>query len=314
MSLKYGRKPAYSPQERPRLMLGPALQLEALPPVPAVVDELTRVADWPMYLNDRIGDCTIAAVGHMIEATTTYGRGTTVKITDDDVVTAYSAVSGYDPKTGANDNGAVMQDVLDYWRKVGIGGHRILAFAELDVRDLSQVAAALYLFGHVYTGLLVPKSAEDQFDTGRKWTVVTDDGGIQGGHAVDLGYRDTTALAVVTWGSTQLLDPGFWAKYMEEAWVVIDQDWIDATGGSPPGLDTAQLNAAFTAITHGQPGPFPVQPTPTPPPAPPGPGPVADTADRQLVADLTHWLGEHHIGDNAHAQAAVKRWKVRKGL
>jgi hypothetical protein len=313
MPLKYGRKPAYSPQERPRLMLGPALHLTMLPPIPAVVDELTRVSDWPMYLNDRLGDCTISAVGHMIEATTTYGHGTTVKITDGDVLAAYSAVSGYDPKTGANDNGAVMQDVLDYWRKTGIGGHRILAFAELDVRDLSQVAAALYLFGHVYTGLLVPGSAEDQFGAGRPWAVVADDGGIRGGHAVDLGYRDTTALAVVTWGSTQLVEYGFWAKYMEEAWVVIDQDWIDATGGSPPGLDTAQLNAAFTTITHGQPGPFPVQPTPTPP-APPGPGPVADDADRQLLAELRHWLGEHHIGDNAHAQAAVKGWQRRKGL
>lgn len=310
MALKYGRLPAYSPQERPRLTLGPALQLDALTP-PAVVDELSRVSDWPMYLNDRIGDCTIAAAGHMIEATTTYGHGTTVKITDADVLTAYSAVSGYDPKTGANDNGAVMQDVLDYWRKVGIGGHRILAFAELAVRDLSQVAAALYLFGHVYTGLRVPGSAEDQFNAGQRWDVVPDDGGIRGRHAVDLGYRGPAELGLVTWGRAQLLTLAFWAKYMDEAWVVIDQDWIDATGGSPPGLDTAQLNAEFTAITHGQPGPFPVQPTPTPPPAPPGP--VVD-ADRQLLADLKHWLGEHHIGDNAHAQAAVKRWRGRKGL
>ena len=47
---------------------------------------------------------------------------------------------------------------------------------------------------------------------------------------------------------------------------------------------------------------------PTPQPTPP-----AD-ADHQLLADLAHWLGERHVGDNAHAKTAVLRWKQRKEL
>ena len=34
------------------------------------LDLTKRVPDWPMYANDRLGDCTCAAAGHMIEAWT----------------------------------------------------------------------------------------------------------------------------------------------------------------------------------------------------------------------------------------------------
>jgi hypothetical protein len=299
--MKYGRKPAHDPATHPRLRLGPALRWDTMPVIPATIDELSAVPDWPMYLNDQIGDCTIAAAGHMLEAWARYGHGQAVKVTDADVLKAYEAVSGYVPGNPSTDQGAVMQDVLDYWRKTGIGGHRILAFAEVDVHNPSQVAAALYLFGHVYVGLSVPASAEDQFNAGQPWDVVSDDGGILGGHAVDLGARP---LEVVTWGSRQAMTEAFWDRYVEEAWVVADQDWITATGGSPPGLDVAALNAQYTALT-GKPGPFP--PTPTPVPGDP---------DHAFAAVLRAdgWLTHHHVGHNAAVAHAASHWLAQKGL
>jgi len=45
-----------------------------LPPPPPDLDLAAAVMEWPMYANDRIGDCTTAAAAHMIEAWT-YGRG-----------------------------------------------------------------------------------------------------------------------------------------------------------------------------------------------------------------------------------------------
>ena len=41
-----------------------------LPEPPPAFDLTARVPDWPMYGNDRRGDCTTAAAGHMIEAWT----------------------------------------------------------------------------------------------------------------------------------------------------------------------------------------------------------------------------------------------------
>jgi len=268
--MRLGRRAPYPEHERPRLKLAAFLRTGALPPTPPVVDYVSKVGEWPMYANDEIGDCTTAAAGHMIEAWTAYGQGRTVQVTEADVIAAYSAVSGYDPRDPSTDQGAVMQDVLDYWRRTGIGGHRILAFAELDVTDLEQVRAALYLFGHVYVGVDFPQSAMDQFDAGRPWDVVRRSP-ILGGHAVDLGYAaDGRNYACVTWGAVQELTPRWWSAYVEEAWVVASPEWVSATGGTPPGLDVAALGAAFEALT-GEPSPFPApvpDPTPTPQPTP----------------------------------------------
>ena len=41
--------------------------------------------------------------------------------------------------TGLNDNGAVILDVLNYWRKTGIGGHPISAYADLKELDAGNV-------------------------------------------------------------------------------------------------------------------------------------------------------------------------------
>lgn len=266
------------------MLLAPALQQVQ---IPDVIDELSEVADWPVYLNDQIGDCTVAAAGHMIEAWTRYGRGTTVEITDIDVVLAYRAVSGYDPARPETDRGAVMQDVLDYWRRVGIGGHKILAFAQVNHHDPAEVATALYLFGHVYVGLKVPRSAEDQFRAGQPWDVVPDDGGIVGGHAVDLGARP---YRVVTWGRLQEVTGAFWDRYVEEAWVVADEDWINVNGSCPAGLDTTELNRQFTALTE-QPGPF-----------------ATGDPDAALAAVAAPWVAEHHIGDNRRMATALLAW------
>lgn len=254
MAGKLGRLAPHSPETHPRLMFANYLQAGSYPPAPPVVDYVSKVPDWPMYLNDRYGDCTCAAAGHMIEAWTEYGAGATVKITDDEVLTAYEAVSGFDPKTGANDNGAVMQDVLDYWRKTGIGGHKILAFAQIDVKNAAELDAAMNLFGHLYLGINFPETAMKQFDKGQPWDVVSG-AKVEGGHAIDWGYvAQHQNHKIITWGKAQEMTAAFFDAYVEEAWVVLNQEWIK-DNKAPAGFDIDALNADFTAMT-GQPGPF----------------------------------------------------------
>jgi hypothetical protein len=307
---KLGRTAPHPAETHPRLRLGDFLA--SYPPAPAVVDYIGKVADWPMFKNDELGDCTCAGIAHMLEAWTTYGSGKTVEVTDADVVKLYEAVGGYVPGDPSTDQGANMQDVLTFMRKTGMAGHKILAFASVDVGNTAELEAAMALFGHVYVGVNLPAIAQDQFSNGQPWDVVADDGGIEGGHAITWGYAAKGAdHKVITWGAVQQATPAWFARYVEEAWVVVSQDFVDAAGDNPEGLDTAAMGAAFTAMT-GEPSPFRPSPQPVPGPSP-RPVPPADP-DAALVAALTPWLATRHEGANAKAAAAVRTWMAAKNL
>lgn len=254
---KLGRLP--NDPSKPRLKLATLLTGEA-PSVPENVDWLSAVEYWPMYLNDRIGDCTCATAGHIIQSITRYGEGVTEVITDSDVLTAYEAVSGYNPYTGENDNGAVVQEVLNYWRKTGIGGHKILAFAEVDYRNEEELRQAVHLFGNLYLGVAFPESGFDQFYNGQPWDVVPGSP-IVGGHAINTAWYDVSDAMwkIVSWGKVVEMTEEFWDAYVDEAWVVISEEWLDANGRNPEGIDMTVLAEEFTRIT-GEPSPFVPQP------------------------------------------------------
>jgi hypothetical protein len=255
------------------------------------VDWASQVSDWPMYLNDKIGDCTCAAVGHVIEAVTQYGEGKTEEVPDDLVLKTYEAVSGYDPKTGANDRGAVMQDVLSYWRKTGVGSHRIVAFAEVDHQRPSELNAALDLFGHLYIGINFPASAMDQFNRNQPWDVVPG-AQIEGGHAIHGGKydADTKTWHVTTWGRLQPMTQAFWDQYVEESWVALTPEWY-SSGRSPEGFDKYALGEDFAKLT-GEANPFPKpNPGPSPDPTPTeDPDAAFIQASKDYLQTLQKWL------------------------
>src|SRR5579872_3975769 len=125
-----------------------------LPPPPATLDLASAVPDWPMYGNDRIGDCTIAAAAHMIEAWTAAGRGEAVEVSESSVLAAFDRVKVVDPATG--EEGAVELDVLRDWHAHGVDRHRIAAYARVSTHDHALVRAAAWLFGGLYIGLALP--------------------------------------------------------------------------------------------------------------------------------------------------------------
>lgn len=248
--MKYGRLPRDT--DRPALTLENYLTGAGLPPAPLIVDRASKVSSWPMYMNgpdpanppaspDGIGDCTCAAAGHMVQAWTAFA-GTEHTIGDPGVLKAYEAVSGYDPVTGANDNGAQMQDVLAYWKKTGIGGHKVAGYAAMgDPTDLNLMRQVLNTFGTVYIGINCPASAQTQFGQIWEWEPNSP---IEGGHAIPLQQVVTDQDGiwhVVTWGALQKATIAFMEHYVEEAWAPVSQDWIDANGTTIEGLDLTQL-------------------------------------------------------------------------
>jgi hypothetical protein len=247
--MKLGKRP---PRHDPRtLQLANYLKLEALPAIPAAVDWSKKVATWPMMANDKIGDCTCAAAGHFIEEWTTIAGHVFIP-PDSAIVGAYAAITGYDPETGKNDNGAQEIDVLNYWRQTGIASHQIAAFAALEPGNHEHVNASTYLFGGCYIGLALPVSAQKQ----TVWSVPP--GGPQGpgapgswgGHAVPVVAFDRIGLTVVTWGALKRMTWGFWNTYCDEAYAALSEDWLDPKKVAPNGFDLNALKQDLDAVSR----------------------------------------------------------------
>jgi len=218
-----------------------------LPSPPATFSETAGVRDWPMYDNDRIGDCTIAAAGHMIEAWTAAAAGQAVEVSDADVLAAFDRVKQVDPQTG--EAGAVVLDVLNMWRKTGIGGHKIGAFARVSLTDGSLVRSGAWLFGGLYLGLELPVTAQQQETW--DWTgSLTGPAapGSWGGHAVDIVGYDGTGLTFVTWGALKRMTWSFLDRYCDEAYCLLSSDFLD-NGEAPNGFDLDALKADLTLVT-----------------------------------------------------------------
>lgn len=300
---QFGRQPNDPTKLRLRLN---SSQFGAITPPPAA-DWVSGVKAWPMSLNDSLGDCVAAGAGHFAQAIDYYGRQQNSPVADTDVLKMYETISGYIPGQPATDVGATLQDGLDYWRKTGIGGNNIAAFAQIDHTNVPLVQNCINLFGGVYTGMNFPASAMDQFNSGGTWSVVARSA-IEGGHCVPIHAYDTGSFTCVTWGATQRMDIKFFQRYFDEVWVPIDLDWLSSSGFSPGSVDTNTLNADFMALT-GSPGPFPqTDPSPVPAPA------AGDPNDLALAATCREWSNARHTGQNRVVARALTHWLAAKGL
>lgn len=256
-----------------------------------------------MLGNDRYGDCVEAANGHVVEQQTYFGQGTEVEVTTQQVLDSYSRITGFNPNDPNTDQGTMIQDGLNDLRKTGLNGHGIAAFAQLDVKNLNDVKLAVAEFGAVDIGFSFPASAMQQFNNRQPWTVVNGSP-IEGGHCVLVVGYDANYLYVYTWGAVQKMDYAFWAKYVSEAWAIIDADWINAaTGLDVEGVDKHAFGAQFAALT-GQPNPFPGN-DPTPPPE-------IDQADKNLAVALHKYVKSRNAV--SYVRNAATAWFADKHL
>lgn len=223
-----------------------------LPAPPPQTDWAARVKTWPLYSNDRIGCCVVASCAHLVQSWTRYAAGTEHVIDEHDVIGTYAAVSGYDPATGANDNGATAIDVLNVWRQTGIGGRKIVAFMRLDPHDDAEIRTAIHLFGGIVVGALMPTDADRQFKNNLLWTPTHGDGsrpGTWGGHAMHVGGYTPRRVTFTTWGQKQCATWNWWHTYIAEAYAAVSTDWLTSSGRTPLGFDTDAMLADLQRIT-----------------------------------------------------------------
>lgn len=244
--LKLGKSTA---RHDPRTLLMASYVSTGLPTPPANFDLTSKVSKWGMMENDQIGDCTCAAAGHLLMEWTANASKKIFTPTDKQVVAAYSAITGYNPQSGANDNGAIEIDVLNFWRQSGIAGHKIGAYVALEPSNHNHIMDSVYIFEGCYIGLQLPNSAKPQVQNHQPWSVPpggpTGDGkpGSWGGHAVPVVAYDARGVTVVTWGALQRMTWSFWETYCDEAYAILSNDYLNKKKQAPQGFNVAQLQA-----------------------------------------------------------------------
>jgi len=208
--------------------------LPELPKPLAAMDHYSKLpANIGMMGNDKYGDCTIAAAAHAVQEWTLYAGKPMQTIPDSAILSAYKTLS-------PRDQGCAMLDVLNYWRKTGVGGEKIEAFIETATGDLTQAKLAIELFGSHYIGMSLPRH-----NTEGPWTA---------GHprsrpdpylghcVVLLGYDDATKMfKAATWGEVVDMSYGWFRKYVDESYAILDNVMLSNTGKSPEGFDWAAL-------------------------------------------------------------------------
>lgn len=243
---KLGRQPAQYRTNTPRLA---SYMLGAIPAVPSVDYTTALTIPWGMLMNDVMGNCTIAAVGHLsLGFSLTEQDPRLQMMSDQEAQVFYEIIGKYvldDPMT---DNGCLITDVLDYWKSPGIRintiKNQIFGYTYLSPRNIPLMRYALRHFGGLYIGIMLPQSAEDNM----KYWDVGGNTNILGGHCITLqGVDDNNDFYGITWGERVRISPAFLATYCDEMYCVRNDHFKNVDG-----LNTNQLNADL-AFIHKQP-------------------------------------------------------------
>jgi hypothetical protein len=239
MTLKLGKHAPRFDARVPRLEKH--LTRAALPAPPARKDwpAAGKVTAWGVMLNDRLGDCVIAAKGHaVLEWTALTGTHKAVTLPDATILAGYEAVGGYIPGDPSTDNGCDMLTAAQYFQSIGFGGHRISAFATLQAGPAMSVQhwqEAINLFGLVDVGLSVPAAWQSKTKPGDVWDVNQHGNargewapGGWGGHDVPLMGYDSAAKVYefVSWGHVQYITEAALRAYSDEAFTYLSPDWV----------------------------------------------------------------------------------------
>lgn len=238
--VKLGKLP--KKEDKRTFKLAKYLNTNAFPPLPPSVSYADNITNWGMMGNDTIGDCTTAAAGHALMNWTDLNSKLFIP-TENQIVQAYSAITGYVPGDESTDNGAACLDVLNYWKSTGIANHKIGAFAEVNNFNSKEVEYSIYLFGTIYIGIALPVSAQNQQS---QWSVGpnlqgNNAPGSWGGHCVIATGFDKTGFDIITWGERIRMTWNFWYCYVQEAYVILSPDFVAGSNQAPNGFNLKQL-------------------------------------------------------------------------
>lgn len=227
-----------------------------VPKPPESFGHVGLIPNWGMMMNNKIGCCVFSGAGHEHLLWSAEG-GHPAQFTDQNIIQAYSAVTGYDPAQDSpfgnpTDRGANVSEALKWRRTVGMADsvgnpHQIEAYARI-APEADKIAQAAWLFSAVGVGIQFPAFAMTQFKTGLPWDLSTTNTAIQGGHYIPICGFTEDMLICVTWGKLQLMTERFLDRYCDEAYAIFDSEYF-VKGRSPEGFDQEALLSDLGAMT-----------------------------------------------------------------
>lgn len=224
-----------------------ARYMKALGPPPAAVNWAKGISQFGMMLNDQLGCCTIAGIGHAIQVWTA-NVSAEVTIPDSIIQNYYSTWDGYVPGDPSTDNGGIELNVLQDWKAQGFSGHLLTAYADPTVSNLVEVRQAINLFLGLYIGFNVTNQVmENDDDPTIPWDM-TGDTSSAGGHCVYVIGYDAQFVYVISWGQIYKMTWAYWSANVDEAHALLSPDLISSKGLSASGFNTTQLLADLSAI------------------------------------------------------------------
>lgn len=219
--------------------------------LPLACDYDQHVKKWPLLKNDTLGDCGVVAYAHLLQCQSAVADGG-----ERQIALSTAAVEKAYGELSPADDGVIALDALKYFRAHGVGGVHVGAFAAVDFRDCGRLMQAIYQFGGVYAGLLLPEAIAEMDDV---WEAPASDAQLKGkwskgglgGHLVYLGGYDSIAghLRGASWGRPLTLTMAFARAYMDECYVMIGETWTNDLGDTPTGANLRQLRSDAERLT-----------------------------------------------------------------
>lgn len=222
-----------------------------VPVHPGQADHFTQVTSWILGGNNEFGTCGPTGLANLRLLTTTYLTSKPVRASNTTIYDLYrrSGNPRFNPRTGAGDQGVVLQTMLEAAVRGGFGGVKPIAFARVDITDLDEVRAAVAIFGGLLFGADLTESQADQ----QVWDY-TPDSDEWGGHAFMVGSYTSDAaphhadLGEVSWAEVLGMTDEFYNRQVGEAWVVI---WPEHLGSRQfvLGVDQSVLGSYYYQLT-----------------------------------------------------------------
>lgn len=215
------------------------------------VPALVKKFNFGMMGNDKLGDCTAAAIFHQIQVWTYYARNQVVTVPDSEVIRFYSLTTGYNPSDPNSDRGGVELDILNYWRKNSFDNHTLSSFISITPPDHNEFRDSIYYFGGAYLGIQLPIAAQGKnqwvtssLSCGPSW-----EPGSWGGHAVVSPWYNKIGPVVITWGTLLQMSWDFLDRYCDEAYCLLSPDYMNNNNRSPLGFDFETLSKDLQLVT-----------------------------------------------------------------
>lgn len=226
------------PATRPYGLSDLSEYVEGKLPAPPTTCEYFEGLSLPLDGNGQYGDCVMAGVAHLDEA---FDAEVPV---DDSVPTEQQVVAEY-LKLSPNDSGLNEADVLKLWHTTGLFGTKIAGYAPVPINNILAIHQAIAFYGGSMFGIQCPASAQRQFQDNKPWTYAPGSP-ILGGHCiVALGYSPS-GVYCATWGGVALVTYPFLAAYLDEAWAIIAQQFVQI--GKGPNLSLSVLQKDLASV------------------------------------------------------------------